>query len=95
MTYIRLSIAKARPGEEERFQAVMHKLEEATKAEPGCRESYLLEPHDGSGELARVSIYESEQDAEKAANGATIMSLRSEMHLVCAPGHTERAFFSV
>jgi quinol monooxygenase YgiN len=95
MSYIRLSIAKARPGEEERFRAIMVRLQEVTKSEPGCKESYLLEPRDDSGDIARISIYDSELDAERAANGATIMALRSEMHSVCAPGHTERAFFSI
>jgi hypothetical protein len=55
----------------------------------------VLRPHDSSGEIARIAVYESEQIAESAANSTSFMALRSEIHLIAEPGHTERAFFSV
>ena len=95
MAYIRISIAKPRQGQEERFEALMRRLTEVTKQQPGCVESYLLHPHDDSGELARVSIYDNEASAGAAAQSDTIMALRSEMHILSEPGHTERAFHSI
>ncbi len=73
----------------------MRKLSVVSAEQPGCEASYVLKPRDQSGELARVSIYKDEQSAEAAAQSQTIMALRSEMHLVTEPGHTERAFFSI
>lgn len=95
MAYVRLSIAKSLHGQEERFAAVMRRLAEATAEQPGCTASYLMEPHDGSGELARISFYDNEASAATAAQGGTIMSLRSELHLVTEAGHIERGFFTI
>jgi len=95
MPYIRISIARPRRGEEQRLEDLMRKLSVVSAEQPGCEASYVLKPRDQSGELARVSIYKDEQSAEAAAQSQTIMALRSEMHLVTEPGHTERAFFSI
>jgi quinol monooxygenase YgiN len=94
MPYIRLSIAKPRRGEEVRLEELMRKLAEVVGAQPGCLASHVLKPHDDSGEIARIAIYENENVAEAAANSQTVMSLRSEIHLASEPGHAERAFFT-
>lgn len=95
MPYIRVSIAKPRKGEEARLEELMRKLNELASQQAGCIESWVLKPHDSSGEIARIAVYESEQVAESAANSTSFMALRSELHLITEPGHTERAFFSV
>ena len=83
MPYVRISIARPRRGEEARLEDVMRKLALFAGQQPGCRESYLLRPNDDSGEIARIAIYADEASAEQAASSQTVMSLRSEMHLVC------------
>ena len=95
MPYIRLSIARPRRGEEKRLEEIMRKLAEASAGEEGCLEAYVLRPHDESGEIARISVYRDEAAGTAAANSARILALRSEMHLIVEPGHTERAFFSM
>lgn len=95
MPYIRLSIAKPRRGQEARLEELMRKLDDIIRHQPGCLSSYLLRPHDDSGEIARIAIYESEDAAESTANNQTVMALRSEIHLACEPGHVERAFFTL
>lgn len=95
MPYIRLSIAKPRRGQEARLEDLMRKLEATLKAQPGCITSYLLKPHDDSGEIARIGIYENEDAAESAANSQSVMAIRSEIHLASEPGHIERAFFTL
>jgi quinol monooxygenase YgiN len=95
MPYIRLSIARARRGEEARLEEIMRKLADASKSEDGCLESYVLKPHDDSGDIARISIYRDQAAGTAAANSDRILALRSEMHLIVEPGHTERAFFTV
>lgn len=95
MPYIRLSIMKPRRGEEARCEELLRKLDEAAAAHAGCQVHYLMRPHDDSGEIARLAIYESEESAERTANDTHIMALRSEIHLLVEPGHTERAFFTI
>jgi quinol monooxygenase YgiN len=95
MSYIRLSIIRPRKGEEARVEDLMRQLSDAVAKTEGCSESYVLKPHDGSGDIARIAIYENEDDAERAANTSHIMALRSELHLLSEPGHVERAFFTV
>jgi quinol monooxygenase YgiN len=93
--YIRISIAKPRRGEESRLEELMRKLNDMASAQDGCRESWVLKPHDNSGEIARIAIYDSEESAESAAKSASFMAIRSEIHLASEPGHVERAFFSM
>lgn len=95
MPYIRLSIAKPRRGEEARLEEVMRKLSDLAASQEGCVESYVLRPHDDSGEIARIAIYTDEVTAEHLANSQSFLSLRSELHLIAEPGQVERAFFSI
>jgi quinol monooxygenase YgiN len=95
LPYIRLSIMKPRPGEAQRMEDFMRKLTGLVLEQEGCIESYLMKPHDDSGEIARIAIYTDEQAAENSANSTPVMALRSEIHLLSEPGHIERAFFSV
>ncbi|MGE3076995.1 MAG: antibiotic biosynthesis monooxygenase [Dehalococcoidia bacterium] len=95
MPYIRISVSKPRRGEEARLEELMRKLTDLAAQQEGCMESYLLRPHDDSGELARVAIYQDEAAAEVAANNQSFMALRSEIHLIVEPDHMERAFFSI
>ncbi|MGE5595055.1 MAG: antibiotic biosynthesis monooxygenase [Hyphomicrobiales bacterium] len=95
MPYIRLSVARPIRGQEKRMEELMRRLADLIGESEGCLESYLLRPHDDSGEIARIAIYKDEESAEHAANNDTIMAIRSEMHLISEPGHIERAFFSI
>ncbi|MFN8508093.1 MAG: antibiotic biosynthesis monooxygenase [Dehalococcoidia bacterium] len=94
MTYFRVSICKPRRGQDKHLLEVMTKVSDLAKNNPGCLESYILKPHDESGEIARITIYEDEHAAEVRANTDTMLALRSEIHLA-AESHVERAFFTV
>lgn len=95
LPYIRLSIARPRRGEEKRLEELFRQLSDMAASMPGCLQSLVLKPHDDSGEIARISIYEGEEAAEAIANNPRFMSLRAEVHLASEPGHAERAFFSI
>ena len=95
MTYIRLSVVKPRPGHEERAVELLKALSATTENSPGWEANYVLRPHDNSGEIARISIYEDELSAEREAATPSVLSLRSELLLVIEPGYRERAFFTV
>jgi quinol monooxygenase YgiN len=95
MAYVRLSIARPRRGQEARFEEIMRRLTEVTEQQPGCQSTYMLKPDDDSGDIARISFYDEQQQADAAAQGSTIMALRSELHLLSEAGHLERGFFTV
>jgi quinol monooxygenase YgiN len=93
MPYIRISIARARPGQEARLQELQGQIVALSAGQPGCERAYLLYPHDESGDVARISIWDSEAAAEQAASTDAMLSLRSELNLAAAEGaHSERAF---
>ncbi|MCZ2108318.1 MAG: antibiotic biosynthesis monooxygenase [Dehalococcoidia bacterium] len=95
MSYIRLSVARPRHGQEARLEDLMRKLDDLSKDQDGCIESFVLKPHDDSGEIARIVVYRDENAAEAAANSQSFLAIRSEIHLVSEPGQVERAFFSI
>jgi quinol monooxygenase YgiN len=73
----------------------MQQLADAAAQHPGCLQSYVMRPHDESGEIARLAIYADEDSAESTASSQHMLALRSQMHLLCEPGHVERAFFTI
>ena len=95
MAFVRLSVVKPRRGSEERVVEILNALSAATADTPGWQANYVLRPHDDSGEVVRISIYDDESSAEREAATPSVLSLRSELHLIIEPGHRERALFSV
>lgn len=95
MPYVRLSIVTPRRGDEERLIAIMQQLASAAASHPGCLASYVMRPHDDSNEVARLAIYQDEHAGESTAADSHMLALRSQMHLLCEPGHIERAFFTI
>ena len=95
MSYIRLSIVHPHRGEHERVERIMRELAEAAAAIEGCENSFMLKPHDDSGDIARLAIYGDEAIADRAATSQHILALRSELHLHIDANHTERGFSSI
>ena len=95
MAYVRLSVVRPRPGREDEALRILHSLSAATEGSPGWVAGYVLKPDDDSGELARISIYEQESDAEREAASDKVLALRSELHMVIEPGHRERGLFTI
>ena len=95
MTYFRLSIVKSRPGHEEEVQRLLADLNAAASASDGCLETHLARSSDESGDFVRMAIYRDAASAEHAASDDHILSLRSRLHLLVEPGHSERAFIGL
>ena len=95
MPYVRLSIATPRRGEEQPARDLMKQITDASRLQPGCQASYLLQPTDGSSDVARIAIYDDEAAAGRAANMQQFLALHSELHLVIEAGHVERAFTAI
>lgn len=94
MSYIRISLMTPEQGREAEVRGFNQELSPFYRAQEGCLDSFVLTAADGSGELGRLSVWDSEEAAEGAANHQHSMSLRSQLHLVIQPGHAERSFFT-
>ena len=95
MPYVRLSIVKPRRGREQEVEELLVELTRFALTEPGCLGAHVLRPDDQTGEFGRIAIYESQQDADRVANTAHAMSVRSRLHDAIEAGHDERAFFTM
>lgn len=96
MAYVRLTIVKPLHGHESHVEELIRRVAELASKQDGCLESWVLKPHDDSGEIARIAVWQDEHAAEHAANDTSIMAARSELNQWLEPrGHVERAFFSV
>jgi quinol monooxygenase YgiN len=79
-------------GHEAEVESLNRELVAYYRRFPGCLAAYFVQAADGSGELGRVSIWEREEDADRAANDDHSLALRSRLHLLIQPGHQDRSF---
>jgi quinol monooxygenase YgiN len=79
MPYVRLTLNQPRP--EVRAEVVRHyrELVNYVKTLPGCLDAFVLESHDETAEVGRLSMWESEEAANHAANDPHAMSLHAEL----------------
>ncbi|GBD13376.1 hypothetical protein HRbin24_01404 [bacterium HR24] len=92
MAYIRVSLMRAAPGHEGEVERLNRELVAYYRRFPGCLGTYYVRSADGSGEVGRVSIWESDDAADRAANDDHSMAVRSQLHLLIQPGHQDRSF---
>lgn len=93
MAYVRLSIMKPLPGSESELQAAHKDLLKFFSQQPGFVDGYILRAQDGSGEVGRVGIWESESHADQAANSDHVLSVRSELMRLVSEDN-ERSFLA-
>lgn len=94
MSYVRISPMTPAQGREEEVRRLNQDLSTFYRAEEGGRDPVVISAADGSGELGRLSVCDSEEAAERAANHQRSMSLRPQLRLATQPGHAERSFFA-
>jgi quinol monooxygenase YgiN len=94
MFYIRVSLMMPEKGRRAEVRQLNQELAAFYRTQEGCRDSFVISAADNSGELGRLSVWDSEEAAERAANDQHSMSLRSELHLAIQPGHSERSFLT-
>ncbi len=92
MPYVRISIMRPLAGREAEALGLNKELAQLYSAQRGCLSSQLIRAADGSGEMGRVSFWESEGDADAAATADPSMVLRARLHLLVRRGHQERSF---
>jgi quinol monooxygenase YgiN len=94
MSYARVSIMKPQSGREEEVLALNRELVSFYHKQKGCIVSHVIEAADDSGEVGRVTFWESEEDADRAATLDHSMSVRASLHLLIQKGHQDRSFHS-
>ncbi len=94
MPYIRMSLMKPLAGRGERVEQLNRELVSLYRSFEGCQACYLVRAADGSEEVGRVSVWEREEDADRAASDDRSLALRSQLHLEVAKGHLERSFLA-
>lgn len=94
MFYIRISLMSPQKGKRDEVRRLNQEISAFNRTQDGCRDSFAISAADNSGELGRLSIWDSKEAAEGVARHQHHMSLRSELHLAVQPGHAERSFFT-
>ena len=92
MAYIRLTLARPRPDVREEVRRHYDDLVRHVLTLPGCLAAYVIEAHDESGEIGRISIWESTDAANRAANDPHAMSLHAELHFDVQGSLSDRSF---
>lgn len=80
MAYIRLTLAKPRPELRAEVERHYRQLVAYVRTLPGCLGAEVLETEDGSGELGRISTWESAAAADHAASDPHALALHAELH---------------
>lgn len=94
MPYIRISLMKPLAGREGSVVDLNTQLVAFYRQQAGCLLSHLIKATDGSSEVGRVSLWESETAADRAATLDRSLALRSRLHLLVRRGHQERSFLA-
>jgi len=93
MLFVRLSLMKPLPGHAQQVADLNQALLEFFKVQDGFVRGFRLDPIDETGEIGRLTIWESQEVADRVARHQHSMSIRSEMLQMIDEGeHWERAF---
>lgn len=93
MSYIRLSLMKPQPGNEERVHHLLDDLVLLHESQPGYTVGYRIQREGGSGLTGRLAVWESSADAAHAAQGKEDFAIRAELTTLIETGsHEEHAY---
>lgn len=91
--YVRLSLMVPKGGCADRVSKITDDLLDYFSKQPGYVRGYKLTTSDGSGELGRLTVWTSEQEADRVATSQHVLAARSElMQLIEEESHLERSF---
>ncbi len=92
MPYVRISLMVPLAGREAEVIEVNEQLVAFYRGQKGCLQSYVMRPSQASLDMGRITLWESEEDAEQTANVESSLALRSRLHLLVERGHRDIAF---
>lgn len=92
MAVIRISIMRPVPGRRQEVERLLEELEAWLSQQKGYLFGVHLSSFDVTGELGRVAVYASREEANRIAVMDHTMALRSQIHDAIMPGHSETLF---
>ncbi len=91
--YIRLSLMDPKPDKDDLVSGLMDNLLQFFSTQPGYVRGYSLLSGDPQGRVGRVTIWTSEEEADRAANTQHVLAVRSELlQLIEEDSHIERSY---
>ena len=91
--YVGLSLMKPKPGEEKLVAGLMDNLLEFFAGQPGYEHGYALLEGDTQGRVGRITLWESKEQADHAANTRHVLTVRAEiMQRIEEDSHVERSY---
>ena len=86
--FVRMSMVRPLPGEDERVAAVFRRMNALACGKPGFLCAQILVVRNGA-DLVRFACYEDERTATAVATSERMLALRAELHRLIEPGHVE------
>ncbi len=95
MAFVRLTLVTPKPGQTDRVESLLTALVQAHEASDGAITAYRLKPdtHSASGRQGSVSIWETEEHANRMVSDQHDLSLHAELKLLAeSSDHEEFSF---
>ncbi|MBI4339246.1 MAG: hypothetical protein HY680_04765 [Chloroflexi bacterium] len=92
MPIARQSVVHPKANMAQRVATVLDELEAAYAALPGYILGFRYRPHGVSGELGRIAVWASQQDADRAAQNTHIIAIRARLTRIIEGEHEEHIF---
>jgi len=94
--YVRISFMNPKPGSEELVAGLMDNLLKFFVDQPGYVRGYALLDGDPQGRVGRITVWQSEEDADRAANTQHVLTVRAEiMQRMEQDSHIERSYTAI
>ncbi len=91
--YVRLSLVQPKEGADDQISAMQDDLLQFFATQPGYVRGYKLIRQFPDPRIGRISVWQSESDADNAAGSQHVLSVRSELiQLIEAEPQIERAY---
>ena len=90
MTVARNSAVHPRPGQSPRVEQIFDELLTIFAAAPGYIWGFRYRPQEGSGEVGRLTVWRSHEDADHVAQNSHVIALRAELNRLIQGDHVER-----
>ena len=79
LVYVRLSLSQAKPGNEAAVAKIEDDLMAFLAKQPGYLHGYQIVGGDSEGRVGRLTLWESDQHADQAAQTEHVLSKRSQL----------------
>lgn len=92
MPVVRISIMRPVPGRRQEVERLLQELDAWVSQQPGYLFGIQMSSFDHQGEVGRIAVYNSREDANRMATMDHTVAIRSRLHDAIMAGHTESMF---